>query len=69
MRWYSKEPLEPIPVPVLGPDLMDPRQYGLIKKYAREKQEQEQAAAQEAAAQEAAGAANEAAGPAAQPST
>ncbi|HLE51908.1 MAG TPA: NADH-quinone oxidoreductase subunit NuoB [Anaerolineales bacterium] len=73
VRWYSKEPLEPIPVPVLGPDLMDPRQYGLIKKYAREKQEQEQAAAQEAAqgadAQQAAGAANQAAGPAAQPST
>ena len=69
VRWYSKDPLEPIPVPVLGPDLMDPRQYGLIKKYAREKQEQEQAAAQEAAAQQAASAASQAAEPAAQPST
>jgi NADH-quinone oxidoreductase subunit B len=29
-RWYSKAPSEPIPVPVLGPDLMDPRKYALI---------------------------------------
>lgn len=29
-RWYSKGPSEPIPVPVLGPDLMDPRKYALI---------------------------------------
>src|SRR3990170_971670 len=69
VRWYSKDPLEPIPVPVLGPDLIDPRQYGLIKKYAREKQEQEQAAAQEAAAQQAASAASQAAEPTALPST
>ncbi len=30
VRWYTKEPNQPIPVPVLGPDLMDPRQYDLI---------------------------------------
>ena len=30
-RWYKKEPLEAIPVPILGPDLMDPRKYALIK--------------------------------------
>src|SRR3990172_6814011 len=54
VRWYRKGAQDAIPVPVLGPDLMDPREYGLIKNYAREKQEQEQAAAQEAAAQEAA---------------
>jgi len=30
-RWYSKEPAVEIPVPVLGPDLMDPRKYELIK--------------------------------------
>jgi NADH-quinone oxidoreductase subunit B len=35
--WYSKEPLEPIPVPVLGPDIIDPRQFALIKKYTQEK--------------------------------
>jgi len=26
-RWYNKEAGVPIPVPVLGPDLMDPRKY------------------------------------------
>jgi NADH-quinone oxidoreductase subunit B len=36
--WYAKGPLEPIPVPVLGPDIMDPRQYDLINKYTQEKQ-------------------------------
>jgi NADH-quinone oxidoreductase subunit B len=30
VRWYSHDPVEPIPVPVLGPDLMDPRQYEQI---------------------------------------
>ena len=43
VRWYSKGPLDPIPVPVLGPDLMDPREYERIRKYALEKQQQEQA--------------------------
>lgn len=37
VRWYQREPLEPIPVPVLGPDIMDPRDYAAIKEYAREK--------------------------------
>lgn len=32
VRWYSKDPVDPIPVPVLGPDLMDPREYELIKE-------------------------------------
>jgi NADH-quinone oxidoreductase subunit B len=44
VRWYSKEPLEPIPVPVLGPDLMDPREYERIRQYALEKHQQVQAA-------------------------
>lgn len=35
--WYRKEPSEPIPVPVLGPDIMDPRDYPLIKQYTQEK--------------------------------
>ena len=30
--WYNKEPSHPIPVPVLGPDLMDPRKYAEIKE-------------------------------------
>lgn len=37
-RWYNKAvSSEPIPIPVLGPDIMDPRQYEQIRKYAMEK--------------------------------
>jgi NADH-quinone oxidoreductase subunit B len=35
-RWYKKGPGVEIPVPVLGPDLMDPRKYELIKQAANE---------------------------------
>ena len=42
VRWYSKDPIEPIPVPVLGPDLMDPREYGLIKEYSTQKLAEDQ---------------------------
>jgi NADH-quinone oxidoreductase subunit B len=45
---YSR-PDEMIPVPVLGPDIMDPREYDQIREYARQKAEQEAAAAAEAA--------------------
>jgi NADH-quinone oxidoreductase subunit B len=35
-RWYDKnDPVAPLPVPVLGPDLMDPRDYELIEKQAK----------------------------------
>lgn len=37
VRWYSKEPDQPVVVPVLGPDLMDPRQYLQIKDYTQKK--------------------------------
>jgi len=30
-RWYQKTPSEPIPVPILGPDLIDPRKFAEIK--------------------------------------
>jgi NADH-quinone oxidoreductase subunit B len=50
VRWYRKGAEEAIPVPVLGPDLMDPREYELIKKYTAEKQAQQEQAAMEAAA-------------------
>ena len=30
--WYSKQPSVPLPVPVLGPDLMVPRKFDLIKE-------------------------------------
>jgi NADH-quinone oxidoreductase subunit B len=35
--WYRKEPIPAIPVPVLGPDLMDPREYERIREYAQAK--------------------------------
>lgn len=31
VRWYQKGEIAPIPVPVLGPDLMDPRKYAVIR--------------------------------------
>ncbi len=37
VRWYAKEPVEAIPIPVLGPDIYDPRQKELIKQYTQEK--------------------------------
>ncbi len=39
---------EMIPVPVLGPDIMDPREYDQIREYTRQKAEQAAAAAAEA---------------------
>lgn len=35
VRWYRKGEIEAIPVPVLGPDIMDPRDYPLIKENAK----------------------------------
>ncbi|MCC7359715.1 MAG: NADH-quinone oxidoreductase subunit NuoB [Anaerolineales bacterium] len=32
--WYQKGPSEPVPVPILGPDLIDPRQAGLLRQRA-----------------------------------
>jgi NADH-quinone oxidoreductase subunit B len=31
-EWYKKDFYEEIPVPILGPDLLDPRKYHLFKK-------------------------------------
>ncbi len=36
-RWYKKDVSEVIPVPVLGPDIMDPREYELIRQYSQQK--------------------------------
>jgi NADH-quinone oxidoreductase subunit B len=36
-RWYSKDPVPEIPIPVLGPDIMDPREYALIEQITKEK--------------------------------
>ena len=43
-RWYAKGPAQEIPVPVLGPDLMDPRKFALIKQVNEEKARAEEAA-------------------------
>jgi NADH-quinone oxidoreductase subunit B len=45
VRWYQKEGTDMVPIPVLGPDIMDPRQYDLIKKYTQEKLDRENEAA------------------------
>ncbi len=37
VRWYKKGASETIPVPVLGPDIMDPREYDLIRQYTNQK--------------------------------
>jgi hypothetical protein len=49
-RWYRPKVSEAIPVPVLGPDLMDPREYAMIKERAAQ---QEPVAATEPSTEEA----------------
>ncbi len=39
VRWYQKEAIEAIPVPILGPDIIDPRQNQQIKEYTTAKLE------------------------------
>jgi NADH-quinone oxidoreductase subunit B len=46
VRWYQKGGTETIPVPILGPDIMDPRQYELIKATTEQKLAQLEAASQ-----------------------
>jgi len=45
VRWYQKEPIPAIQIPILGPDLMDPRQFEEIKNYVGETRQQEEEAA------------------------
>jgi NADH-quinone oxidoreductase subunit B len=52
VRWYQKDGSEVVPVPVLGPDVMDPREYDQIKQYAAEKLLKEQAAIEQETAPE-----------------
>jgi len=40
VRWYSDEPDEGIPVPILGPDLIDPRDFPALLKKEQEKEKQ-----------------------------
>ena len=51
VRWYQKGQDTPLPVPVLGPDLMDPRQYRIIYEYTQNKLITEQAKTQSMADQ------------------
>ncbi len=48
VRWYRKGPEQPLPVPVLGPDLMDPRKFTGIREYSQKKLEAQQATVQAA---------------------
>ncbi len=45
VRWYRKGADEPLVVPVLGPDLMDPSKYEQIKKYTYQKLQSQQSVA------------------------
>lgn len=48
VRWYRKEPVPPLPVPILGPDIMDPLRFTEIKDYTEKKLQAQQTAAQPA---------------------
>ncbi len=39
-RWYSRRPVAAIPVPILGPDLIDPRRYADIREHSQKLAEQ-----------------------------
>jgi NADH-quinone oxidoreductase subunit B len=39
VRWYQKEAIPEIPIPILGPDLIDPRQFEQIRRATQEAQE------------------------------
>lgn len=43
-RWYQKQAVPEIPIPVLGPDLMDPRRYAEIRALLAERAQQMEAA-------------------------
>jgi NADH-quinone oxidoreductase subunit B len=51
VRWYSKGQDKPLAVPILGPDLIDPRKNVEIKEYTRNKLLVEQAATESTADQ------------------
>ncbi|MDW8326234.1 MAG: NADH-quinone oxidoreductase subunit NuoB [Anaerolineales bacterium] len=48
--WYRPGPSEPVPVPILGPDIIDPRQAPLLRKLAAEAAAKRAAAAETPAA-------------------
>ncbi len=46
-RWYGRRAVPAIPVPILGPDLIDPRKYGEIREYSQKLLEQAEVSAAE----------------------
>ncbi len=48
VRWYSKGPEQPLPVPLLGPDIMLPTEFATIKDYTQKKLQAQQEASQAA---------------------
>jgi coenzyme F420-reducing hydrogenase gamma subunit len=52
VRWYDRQASDEVPLPVLGPDVIDPRQVETIKQYTQEKLASQTAAAPEAMAVE-----------------
>jgi NADH-quinone oxidoreductase subunit B len=52
VRWYDRQASDEVPLPVLGPDVIDPRQVETIKQYTQEKLASQTAAAPEAIAVE-----------------
>ncbi len=53
VRWYKKGPAQEIPIPVLGPDLVDPRRNEEIKQYNARLAEEAVKAAEEASVSDA----------------
>jgi len=47
VRWYRREPVAPLPVPVLGPDIMYPQKYAEIREYSLKKRQDQQTVAQQ----------------------
>ena len=39
VRWYQKEPIDAMPIPILGPDIMNPDELEEIKNYTHDKLE------------------------------
>jgi NADH-quinone oxidoreductase subunit B len=43
-RWYGKDPIPEIPIPLLGPDIYDPRENAAIRQFSAEKLAAQQSA-------------------------
>jgi NADH-quinone oxidoreductase subunit B len=52
VRWYDRQASDEVPIPILGPDIIDPRQVTAIKAYTQEKLAKQAEAAPESMAVE-----------------